>query len=238
MAEKRDVHVHAHTRQNPNNPDNPVSLVREHARAVEVSAAAGDKSRSARNMANNRMGLQGVAEGQEVVKTPLDEYRLQIARMWLTNEYPFYASLLYRMPIVESRATQTFAVDKYGRIYINPDYANELPTERYAAALAHELNHFIRGHHDRLTPGTLGNLAGDCEINDDLKAAKGFDTDPNWIYPKESFDLPEGKTAEWYRDNIPQETHTCPDCDRKRTKFVFVGKEKVAEVDTKGRMGS
>jgi rubredoxin len=237
MTEKKDVHVTGHVRLNPNNPNKPVSQVREHGRQIEVSAAKGDKRRSVTNTADNRMGLQGVVEGaEEVVQTPLDEYRLQIARMWLVNEYPFFASLLYRMPVVESRDTETFAVDKFGRIYINPDYANGLPTERYAAALVHELNHFIRGHHDRFPGGTLGNLAGDCEINDDLKTMKGLDPDPNWIYPKESFDLDEDKTAEFYYNNIPRETTTCPDCQRQRTKFVFVGKEKVAEKDNQGRM--
>jgi|694.fasta_scaffold46324_2 rubredoxin len=239
MADKREVHVHSHVRQNPNSATKPVSIVREHARTVETSAAKGDKRRSAANTVGNRMGLQDVAEdgAEQAPPKPLDEYRLQTARMWLVNAYPFYARLLYRMPTVESRETQTFAVDKYGRIYINPDYANDLPTERYAAALVHELNHFIRGHHERMPGGTLGNLAGDCEINDDIKKAKGLDADPNWIYPTDSFGLPEDQTAEYYFNNIPRETHTCPDCKRQKTKFVFVGKDKVAEEANKGKMG-
>lgn len=235
MSEKKEVGVRGHTRHNPNNPNNPVSFVREHARKVD-GAEPKDPSRSSRNTKDNRIGLQNVAEELSEINKPLDQYKLQIARMWLTDKYPFYARLLYRMPVVETRSMDTFAVDKFGRIYINPDYANALPPARYAAALAHELNHFIRGHHERFEPGTLGNLAGDCEINDDLKKAGDFDVDPNWIFPTESFGLPEDQTAEWYYKNIPQETHTCPDCKRQRTKYVFVGDEKVAQTDTKGRM--
>jgi hypothetical protein len=227
---RKDIEVDKYVR-NKDNPAKKVSLVRKHGKNVAVSDAP---SPSAIALGRNTViGLQDIAGEGVPAPQPLDDYRLKLARMWITDKYPFYAKLLYRMPIVESRAVDTLAVDKYGRIYVNPDYVNDMPIPKYSAALIHEFNHFLRDHHGRFERrwGTLSNLAGDCEINDDLDEDKNLEVDPNWIFPDKTFGLPRKRLAEEYFNTIPRETTTCPDCGRKKTKYIFVGKEKIGNKD-------
>ncbi len=140
---------------------------------------------------------------------PLNEMLLQAARLWIAVHRPYYATALYRCPIVSSTITPTFAVDEHWRIYVNPNFANQLSVTRCAAILIHELNHLIRDHSSRAQAVTTDsarghyfwNLAGDAEINDDL-VEDGLDLDKaECIMPKD-FDLPEGKVAEYYFSHL------------------------------------
>ena len=143
----------------------------------------------------------------------LDQRLLQAARLWVVHHRPYYASVLFRCPIVPTYTSATFAVDRYWRIYINPAYANGLSVERFAAALIHEVNHVIRAHDERATAAGVNsheehlrwNLAGDAELNDDLRD-DDLDVDTeNWVFPW-TFGLPTDQTAEQYYPRITLET--------------------------------
>lgn len=123
--------------------------------------------------------------------TELDRSKLQAARLWVAHYRPYFASALYRCPVVVTDSVDTFAVDEMWRMYINPAYANSLDVSRFAAALIHEINHLLRDHADRARSASVvtsddryrWNLAADAEINDDL-LSDGLDVDrSDWIFP-------------------------------------------------------
>lgn len=148
--------------------------------------------------------MTGVVTEPSTQPVELDQHLLQAARLWLSRSRPYYASVLFRCPIVETEAVPTFAVDEHWRIYVNPTYANGLTVVRFATALTHEINHLLRQHDGRgLAAGASDaacrrrwNIAADAEINDDLRHSD-FDPAPDWIYP-DTIGQPVGRTAEEY----------------------------------------
>jgi predicted metal-dependent peptidase len=153
----------------------------------------------------------------------LDQTLLQAARLWITLERPYYASVLYRCPIVATDTVPTFATDRTWRIYINPVHANRLSVEAFAAELVHEVNHLIRDHcaRARLAPVHTAddhrrwNLAADAEINDDL-LADGLAVDDTWVLP-DTLGQPKDLTAEVYYAAItpdPANLATSRDAER------------------------
>lgn len=145
-----------------------------------------------------------------MVSVDLDQAKLQAARLWIAHHRPYYASVLFRCPVVATDEVPTAAVDERWRILINPHYANRLSTTRFAAVLAHEINHVLRDHADRSDAAgvvgaekrTLWNIASDAELNDDLRD-DDLDVDRDWIYP-ESIAQPIHRTAEEYYANLQQ----------------------------------
>jgi len=150
----------------------------------------------------------------------LNTQLLQTARLWVGHHRPYYAAALYRCTIVPTEGVQTFAIDKFWRIYVNPAYANGLSVTRFAAALIHEINHVIRDHWNRARQCGVQsseehnrwNLAGDCEANDDLSADK-LDVDAElWAYPW-TFGLKADLPAEiYYRQLTAQSTMEFDGC--------------------------
>lgn len=146
-------------------------------------------------------------------KTPaevvaLDESHLRAARLWVSKNRPYYSEALFRCPIVASDQVPTLGIDQRWRIYVNPAFVNGCSVPRLGAALIHEINHNLRNHSERarnrgIAPSQqmLWNICGDLEQNDDLRA-DGLDVDTeNWMFP-ERFELPEGKLAEFYYDEL------------------------------------
>lgn len=139
----------------------------------------------------------------------LDPMLLQAARLWVAHHRPYYASILYRCPIIESAITPTFAVDKHWRIYINPEFANTLSVSRFAAILIHEINHLLRDHSQRSEvviahpseDHQRWNIAADAEINDDL-IADGLDLNPKECILPSRLGLPEDNVAEYYYSQL------------------------------------
>ena len=80
---------------------------------------------------------------------PADLVKLRAARLWVATKRPYYASVLYRCPVVLDDRIPTFATDAGWRIYLNPAHADRLSVEAYAAELIHEVNHLIRDHAGR-----------------------------------------------------------------------------------------
>jgi predicted metal-dependent peptidase len=147
----------------------------------------------------------------------LDPMLLQAARLWIAHHRPYYASILYRCPIVESEIIPTFAVDKHWRIYINPRFANALSVSRFGAILIHELNHLIRDHSARSELVVADpeedferwNIASDAEINDDL-IADGLDLNPKECITPGLLGLPDDNVAEYYFTQLREPHYSQP----------------------------
>lgn len=70
------------------------------------------------------------------------------ARKYLVRAFPFYATLILRLPLVADETKKTMATD--GRaIYYNPAWTMALPALKVAGVLAHEALHVALLHHTR-----------------------------------------------------------------------------------------
>lgn len=111
---------------------------------------------------------------------------------------------------VDASATDTFAVDDQGRIFINPDFAATLSPAQFGAVMVHELMHLALDHGGRaralgivsadgkvIDPKgvELFNLAGDFVINESLRR-DGFDLPSGVVYPPKDYPAHLGRTTE------------------------------------------
>ncbi len=130
---------------------------------------------------------------------PLPE-ELQGARLRLLWSRPYLGAAVWSLVPVESPGLGTLGVDKWGRLYYDPAALKSWTPEQREGVLYHEVNHILRDHAGRLDPLTdspvLANLAGDAEINDDVRDEK-VPLPDGCVYP-ESFGLEPHKTAEEY----------------------------------------
>jgi predicted metal-dependent peptidase len=132
---------------------------------------------------------------------------LQAARLRLGISRPYISSVLWSVVPVKAPGLGTLGVDKYGRLYYDPDVLRRWTPAEREAVLYHEINHLLRGHAERLDPispcATCANLAGDLEINDDLRT-EGMTLPDGGLYadsPK--IHLPPRLTAEEYLGLLP-----------------------------------
>jgi predicted metal-dependent peptidase len=123
---------------------------------------------------------------------------MQAARLRLIKKRPYLASAAWALRPVPKASLGTLAVDKYWRIYYDPDSLGHWPVEHIEGVLYHEICHLLRNHAERMKDcdPRLSNIATDAEINDDLvREGVSFPTQP--ITPG-SFGLPDNLLAEEY----------------------------------------
>jgi predicted metal-dependent peptidase len=97
--------------------------------------------------------------------------RMQKMRAKMMIQHPFWATMLVRMPMIETRDIPTAATDMES-IFINPDFIESLESDDLVSfVLAHELAHRMLEHGIRLgaRDPRLWNIAGDFAINLMLK---------------------------------------------------------------------
>lgn len=98
--------------------------------------------------------------------------KIEAARYRLSTEATYLNRVLWSMQLIETDKVPTLGVDKYWRLYYNPDFAPEMTVQEMKAIIAHECNHLLRDHAGRCPTGTdpnEWNICADAEINDDLK---------------------------------------------------------------------
>ena len=75
--------------------------------------------------------------------------------------------------VYKGSVVREFAVDERWRIYYDPKGVERYEVDELAFILLHEVHHLIRNHADRARSKQVvpdvWNIAGDMEINDDLK---------------------------------------------------------------------
>ena len=137
-----------------------------------------------------------------------DSKKLAAARLRALDRCPYWANVIHGMVPVPTDKVPTLAVDMYWRLYYNPAYLEGLPVEEAAGAIVHECGHLFRGHHERCADGgfepTRYNVAGDLAINDDIPPKSDLRLPAGVLYPQ-TFGLPEGRTEEFYYQNLPAE---------------------------------
>lgn len=143
--------------------------------------------------------------------------KLATVRFLAAHKRPYFATALFAMHLVPTTQVDTMAVDKYGRVYINPGRigegtkvkAGEWTVDQCAAVLVHELGHWLRKHHERaehmLAQAALddveqarrsANICQDAELNDDLEG-NGLTLPDEAVTPKK-FGWPDGRLWEEY----------------------------------------
>lgn len=132
---------------------------------------------------------------------------LQAARLRLALSHPYLGSVLWSLTPVERPGLGTLGVDQWGRLYYDTEALGKwTPTQR-EAVLCHEVHHILRDHAGRLHPRapdpSLANIAGDLEINDDLRTER-LDLPEGCLYP-EVYGFPANLTGEEYLERLSQE---------------------------------
>lgn len=162
--------------------------------------------------------------------------KIQAARFKLVQDYaPYLSRAIWSVTIVRTPGMLcpndckdldgdngceihgTLGVDKNYRLYYDPGAIRKYTVIELVGVLAHESNHLLRMHPERAPKQTpfIWNIAGDCEINDDLEAEfklpggrmRTWDKSDNkadnmgYVHP-ETFKFPENLTAEEYHAEL------------------------------------
>lgn len=152
--------------------------------------------------------------------------RWAAARVWAAHQAPYLASALLALePIVVDQSDdpperrfdlRALPVDVRWHVYLDPEALGATDVPELGFWLVHQVSHLLRHHAARspvgdadrragLGPGArrsaadvAWNLAGDCEVDDDLTA--GELVVPQQAATPATFGLPDGRTAEQYWD--------------------------------------
>jgi len=146
--------------------------------------------------------------------------KIAVARLRLATYRPYLSIALWSLVPVErpgltEQAGGPMAVDRYWRLYYDPQFVENTDVAEIAGILYHEICHLLRMHPERLGDRnpTLANLAADMEINDNLRdeLTKDDGLKKNGkrmiVLPEEAllpghFGLPEGLLAEEYYEAL------------------------------------
>jgi len=144
----------------------------------------------------------------------VNEETISAARLSICmEEFPYLTSILYNLTPVATPGLGTMAVDKWWRLYYDPELDWDIPTT--AAVLYHEVGHIMRDHQARgeTYNHKIFNIAGDAEINDDIRAEAKWQL-PEWVVYPEKFGAEEGKLAEYYYKFLVDNAKECDgNCD-------------------------
>lgn len=143
------------------------------------------------------------------------ENSLRLSRAYAAKNLSWFSPALYRCRIVLTESVPIAAIDKNYNTYWNPKTValllNSLSDRKRALSelafiWVHEISHVLREHFDRAI--YLGvdskdwNYAADLEIND----SNWENLSPPTLFPPVTpalYELPNGRTAEWYYNNLP-----------------------------------
>jgi len=129
---------------------------------------------------------------------------LTVARYIAVRKAPYFAHALFRTPIITTPAVPVGAMDKHGRMYINPQVIQEWKPEHIATILVHEMFHLLNEHFSRkgARDQKRWNIATDMEIANILRTLDfRLDTPTGHITP-EQYDLPDNLLAEEYYERL------------------------------------
>jgi predicted metal-dependent peptidase len=130
------------------------------------------------------------------------------ARLLCATQWPYLAAGLWALNPLERKGLGTYAVDKWWRMYYDPDL--NWKVDELATVLYHEINHLLRDHPTRAEfvqdlDHKAWNICADAEINDDISSEKNC----KWpIKPVVPADLKQADNllAEEYYNALPKLT--------------------------------
>ena len=154
---------------------------------------------------------------------------LATARLYAAEKAPYFRAALMNLVPYEMPGLGTVGVTKTAVMMFDPLTIMEWSIEEMAGALIHEISHLLRDHFGRAASmgiidengrglsneedPTLWNIAGDCEINDDIEVG-GWEL-PTMTNPETKekqgpqraamYGLKDGKTAEEYYYDIKKQ---------------------------------
>jgi len=138
----------------------------------------------------------------------VQESDLALWRAKALERMPYFAPILFSLRVLDAPALGTFAVDAWHRLYVDFDAVAGWSAMENAEALLHECGHLFRDHAARAdTRGvedherTAWNIAADAMLNLDLVQAGCRTLGQKGIVPAK-LGLPDGRTAEWYFDQL------------------------------------
>lgn len=140
--------------------------------------------------------------GRTIVKHPT---KLTGAKMRATKMWPACAFAILSQKAHPRKGIGTMAVDSHWRLYYDPEFIEKTPIHELAGVLLHETAHLLLKHHKRSNPSMdfqLWNVATDLAINCMLHSA-GIAL-PSGVLMPSKYDLPDGKSAEWYYRELTQ----------------------------------
>jgi len=130
------------------------------------------------------------------------EDQVSAARLWAAYSYPYLASALFALRVVQDDKVDQIAGDEYFRVYINYDAASDWPVDVLGVELIHQVGHLLRGHASRAREIELRTSdlyrwvdAMDAELNDDLLDGHAL---PKGSASPEELGLPESLFGEEY----------------------------------------
>lgn len=132
--------------------------------------------------------------------------RLSEARARACLAQPYLRVALQAIRPVESQFVPTLAIDPMWRMFWSPAFVERCTPEELACGLVHECWHVLRAHNARrevmgAIPQLFG-IAGDLEINDDLRSLpNGLVLIEGALHP-ETFSLQPGGLAEGYYQDL------------------------------------
>ena len=125
------------------------------------------------------------------------------ARREIRKCAPYYSTAVNSLSFVANNAVQTFATTAHGVCLYNEEYVAGRTKQQIAAVIVHEIHHILNNHAKRCENGCFNhagfNIAGDMEINDDLRGVWQLPDSP--FYPG-TFQLEDGRTAEYYYSKL------------------------------------
>jgi len=148
--------------------------------------------------------------------------KLLRARLTACKVWPFSRDAILSMAGIPVKGLGTMAVDKYWRLYFDPQFVEATEDKELAAVILHELLHLLYSHHKRGTRimGThpsprdreLMNLAADAQINHLLReeidngrrkrnlSYYDMRLGDDWIFPETIDVTPNTTMEETYRE--------------------------------------
>ena len=126
------------------------------------------------------------------IKTKISRSNVRLMVDKQKKGWGFYASILFKMPMISKDDVQTMATDGKS-IFYNPEWSNTLTDEEMDFVRCHEGMHRVLRHHLRMNDrdSELWNIATDYAINSILKKS-GMTMPKDGLYSREY----EGMSAE------------------------------------------
>lgn len=137
--------------------------------------------------------------------------KLEAGKQLALRAAPYFRDVIASVKwVITDKMPETFACDKYWRVYCHPKAIDRWSPENIAWVILHECGgHIIRGHHeaskqfsDEYSAEQI-NIAQDLEIESWSWGSPCVERPEDGVHPSK-YKLPEGETWQWYLKNLPK----------------------------------